>query len=332
MLAIYAVTAVFGLGMIMDAMATFEVPETGSADTADDEDPSLDTALDALPSQDSLVTAEGATTLSENADVFAGTDAAETVVGGGGNDELRGQNGADWIEGGFGDDTLLGGAGDDALSGGAGDDYILGGSGGDVATGGLGDDRVVLGDDADVYDTVNASALGFAEGGDDLVRGGDGNDVLRDVFGQDTLLGGAGNDTLVGGDRAFEDTLADILHGGDGNDALVGDDGDTLEGGAGVDRFTIAYDGATDFEAVVITDLDVGTESLSLPSSSFGPDANMSWEATFDAMDNSVTVLLSGTHTVDGALVTLNQEPVVVLQNMSADALTNLDIRFDQAA
>ncbi|MBV1929915.1 MAG: hypothetical protein KUG81_10450, partial [Gammaproteobacteria bacterium] len=55
-----------------------------------------------------------------------GTDAAESIVGGAGNDIIYGGDGNDTIVGGDGEDTLFGGSGDDSLTGGGGSDrYII---------------------------------------------------------------------------------------------------------------------------------------------------------------------------------------------------------------
>ncbi|KIC08960.1 hypothetical protein RA19_16785 [Leisingera sp. ANG-M1] len=67
--------------------------------------------------------------------------------------------------------------------------------------------------------------------GNDLIDGGRGNDLLRGQRGSDTLEGGDGNDLLLGGGGR------DLAEGGAGNDRLDGGRGsDTLDGGAGNDR------------------------------------------------------------------------------------------------
>ena len=57
---------------------------------------------------------------------------AAHVLGGAGNDTLRGATGADRLSGEAGADVLAGGAGDDTLSGGAGRDILTGGTGADL--------------------------------------------------------------------------------------------------------------------------------------------------------------------------------------------------------
>ena len=57
----------------------------------------------------------------------------EKVVGGSGNDVLRGNSADNFLTGGAGDDVLYGGAGDDLLFGGSGSDPLNGGDGVDTA-------------------------------------------------------------------------------------------------------------------------------------------------------------------------------------------------------
>ncbi len=152
--------------------------------------------------------------------LFAG-DGNDLITGGGGNDKLYGDAGDDRLYGDAGNDTLYGGAGNDMLYGGDGDDKLYGGSGDDVLKGDVGDD------------TLDGGA------GKDKLYGGDGNDKLIGGAGNDELYGGKGNDTLEGG--SGDDTLEgdagdDALYGGKGNDTLHGGSGDDkLDGGAGND-------------------------------------------------------------------------------------------------
>jgi Ca2+-binding RTX toxin-like protein len=67
--------------------------------------------------------------------ILAGTAAAETMLGSGGNDLLDGGDGADSIQGGLGDDSLAGGAGNDWIAGGNGLDTVVGGAGNDTLSG-----------------------------------------------------------------------------------------------------------------------------------------------------------------------------------------------------
>lgn len=101
-----------------------------------------------------------------------------------------------------GNNILYGGGGDDILYGGAGHNQLYGGDG---------------------NDTLYAGSNG------DHLYGGKGNDHLYGGAGDDHLYGGAGNDFLDGGLGHNE------LHGGEGNDLLVFHQGDTIDGGGGLD-------------------------------------------------------------------------------------------------
>lgn len=67
---------------------------------------------------------------------------ADTILGGSGNDTLRGGPGADTLEGRGGNDALHGGLGRDTQRGGDGDDAVWGGLGRDTINGGPGNDRL----------------------------------------------------------------------------------------------------------------------------------------------------------------------------------------------
>ena len=130
------------------------------------------------------------------------------LIGGAGNDLLRGgshsdrlvgQDGDDTLEGLAGNDRIFGGRGADQLDGGDGDDFLRGQHEADSISGGSGND------------TLNGEA------GDDSLYGGDGDDVLR---------GGSGNDHAAG------EAGADRVYGQSGTDALCSDDGDLLVGSA----------------------------------------------------------------------------------------------------
>lgn len=72
-------------------------------------------------------------------------------------------------------------------------------------------------------------------GGNDRLFGGGGNDTLLGGDGLDTLYGQEGNDTLSGGDGG------DMLDGGDGDDVMDGGGGmDSLNGGSGEDTYVLA--------------------------------------------------------------------------------------------
>lgn len=211
---------------------------------------------------------------------WRGTDRADTLTGGAGNDylhggdghdRLSGHGGHDVIDGGEMNDLIYGGAGNDSLSGGLDQDTIYGGADNDLIYGGTGHD-VLYGDAGD--DTVHG------DHGHDLIYGGTGNDSLTGGTGNDVLLGGAGSDTLLGG-KGDDLLIADgsgsgvegenILDGGDGNDTLVGADGQTTEmsGGQGEDVFVPTENGE-----VIIKDFDASADLLDLRGQ-FDPSDNL---------------------------------------------------------
>ena len=163
---------------------------------------------------------------------FTGTDLADRIRGGAGDDLMSGLGGDDELRGGRGDDTQYGGADNDKLRGDAGNDSLFGGDGDDemrgdgdlITVGGVGGD--------DVMDGGAGSDKMRGEGGNDTVMGGDGDDVrVRGDQGDDQVFGNAGNDLVRG------DSGNDRVFGGDGIDRVRGDDGDdTVWGELGDDR------------------------------------------------------------------------------------------------
>lgn len=88
----------------------------------------------------------------------AGDALAGTVVGRGGEDEIRGSAARERMAGLNGDDRLYGLAGDDILIGGRGDDELYGGSGGDALLGGSGDDFIEARDGEQDYVACGSGA------------------------------------------------------------------------------------------------------------------------------------------------------------------------------
>jgi Ca2+-binding RTX toxin-like protein len=223
-------------------------------------------------------------------------DSIENLIGGAGNDSLRGDAGNNLIDGGAGNDAIFGRAGNDTLNGGIGNDVLLGGVGADVLNGGSGNDNLLGGTGADQLnggtgiDTANyADATGaivvdlqfgnvntgIAQGdtynsieniiggtGADTLNGDAGNNRIEGRDGNDALQGRNGNDTLIGGngnDILMGGAGADVLNGDTGNDTLMGGAGaDVLNGGAGID--TASYADATSgvFADLVLTHLNTG--------------------------------------------------------------------------
>lgn len=104
----------------------------------------MDDLPDDAPSKDE--TLEG----TEEADSLNGGPGNDTINGLGGNDNLKGGPGDDVINGGEGNDELIGGPGDDELNGDAGDDVLIAGPGNDLLNGGEGADTYVFGGEIDI--------------------------------------------------------------------------------------------------------------------------------------------------------------------------------------
>ncbi len=156
-------------------------------------------------------------------------------------DRIYGSNAANLISAGAGDDIVYAEGGDDIVIGGAGSDILLGGTGTDTLdySGAVG---AVFADLAGfVIETglqVGIVNAGTAALSTDLlaqfenITGSAFGDRLYGDAGANVLRGLAGDDILYGGGGA------DVLIGGDGVDRLIGEAGaDTLTGGLGADRF-----------------------------------------------------------------------------------------------
>nr|WP_316653355.1 calcium-binding protein [uncultured Gellertiella sp.] len=172
------------------------------------------------------------------------------------DDLINGTDLADWIRAGSGQDTLYGYGGDDVLIDGAAGagatakaDHMYGGAGNDIyyvnnskdivdETDGMGHDlggtdTVIASIDYDLsnspfVENLTLTGTGNFDGaGNDLANtltGNSGNNYLWGGKGKDLLFGGAGVDTLDGGEGA------DQMHGGKGDDSYwVDNAGDVVD-------------------------------------------------------------------------------------------------------
>ena len=178
---------------------------------------------------------DGYVRLRDNGTVDA-TKGSYRILGGAGDNDLRGDSKADTIIGGSGDETIEGRAGADQLEGGAGTDTLS--YAGSPARGG---DTTVSGYISGVTVALNTSAEGegtYAEG-DTFPTGGNfenligssRDDNLIGDNGANVIDGGSGNDTIAGGNGG-----ADTLKGGSGYDVITGGGDDEVEGGSQSDR------------------------------------------------------------------------------------------------
>jgi Ca2+-binding RTX toxin-like protein len=156
----------------------------------------------------------------------SGVALAITDSGGPRDDSLIGTNAADRLYGGAGDDVILGLGGNDPR--------LVGGFGDDSVSGGRGDDRV-LGPG-----TSREGSPNYDKGSDNL-SGDAGDDEVVGGLGPDRLIGGGGRDILLDALGEYgTDHSVDILRGGPGNDQLLAWSGagpiDLLSCGGGFDR------------------------------------------------------------------------------------------------
>ncbi|MGH8383533.1 peroxidase family protein [Pseudomonas sp.] len=184
--------------------------------------------------------------------VLGGTNSADILVAGGGDDTVWGDGGNDRIEGGNGNDQLRGGAGDDIitdlggddnLQGGDGNDVLHGGNGVNLIIGGFGNDFIVTGEDAseaigghgnDFILGSKANEQDMGNEGDDWIEKGTSDGAPGDNF--DPL----GNDSVIGHDVYIGGNENDKFNGEGGDDIMVGSlgFGDRYIGGSGFDWAT----------------------------------------------------------------------------------------------
>ncbi len=161
----------------------------------------------------------------------------ESLIGGSGNDVLKGDVGNNSLSGGLGNDILFGFDGNDTLNGGSGSDQMTGGLGDDVYHVHNGDDKVfekagqgndtvyaavnytlAAGQHIELFATTGIAGTGAINlTGNEIaqrINGNNGANVLNGGGGNDTLYGLSGNDTLNGGSGA------DRMFGGLGNDTF----------------------------------------------------------------------------------------------------------------
>lgn len=209
-----------------------------------------------------------------------GDDAADTIIGAGGDDMIFAGKQADTVLAGEGDDVLFGDDGADRLFGEEGDDYLEGGAGDDIVVGGAGDDHIMAstGDGDDAYygdnllsgngnDTLDMSRilsdievdLGSGAGGRGMAKSADtGTDVLWSI---ENFIGGAGSDTITAGQEA------NVLDGGAGNDvyrflSAEDADGDTIASFEPGDQIDLSGIGGEGGSLALVSDAFTGIGQL----------------------------------------------------------------------
>lgn len=230
------------------------------------------------------------------ATVSSGAGDLVLTLAGGDTVTLEGVSTHDWLalngtdfggitQGGAGNDRYIGGAGDEIFAGGEGNDLIVGGAGNDIILGGEGDDILSAGQGRDTLD------------------GGAGNDTLHGNAGNNLLLGGAGDDYITSGNQTSR------LEGGEGADHLlarmISGGSHVMIGGTGADHFEFACFDVRKRGSVVITDLELGLDRV-----------------TIDGMDLGAYQLATGaalTDTPAGALLQLVSNDTILFEGLAAD-------------
>jgi Ca2+-binding RTX toxin-like protein len=230
---------------------------------------------------------------------ITGTNEADTLNGGAGNDFIDALEGDDIADGSVGDDTLYGRGGFDQLHGGLGNDTLYGGADNDQIYGEAGGDGI-FGDAGSDY------LIG--DDGNDVIEGGEDNDFLNGYNGDDTLIGGPGNDYLSGGGGT------DLLLGGEGDDWLSSQwGGDTLDGGEGNDVF-ITYNWPDDGIGLTLIG-GVGNDLFEDVGGGYRADV-------VDAGDGNDIIDLSSVHTGGVSNITLGAGEDVISFTYPAPLLT----------
>ena len=200
--------------------------------------------------------------------ILGGTEAADTLIAGIGDDTLFGDGGNDILEGGFGNDIINAGDGDDIIKDSGGDDNIKAGEGNDVVHAGPGLDLVMGNAGQDFI------FLGTDMGSE--VFAGEGNDFIYGNKNAERILGNEGDDWIETGtfDGAPGDNFDEIFarDGIDGNDVFLGDGGFDEFIGEGGDDIMVGSPGRgkmagmSGFDWATYKDNDLGVNAnLSLP-------------------------------------------------------------------
>ncbi len=172
--------------------------------------------------------------------VLGGTDLADTIIGGGGDDAIWGDGGNDRIDGGGANDNIDAGSGDDIITDTFGDEVARGNTGNDVFSTGGGIDLLLGGADNDVF-------LSLTSGATHESFGGTGNDFFFSAASVATVAaGGEGDDWIEGGGGGVGDNDGGIIGIQDtilGHDVFAGDGSDDRSDGEGGDDIFIGSGG-----------------------------------------------------------------------------------------
>ena len=109
------------------------------------------------------------------------------IIGGMGNDIIRGHVGDDNLGGAGGNDVITGGQGDDRIAGGNGNDVLISDHGSDSLSGGAGDDLILI----DQANALETTSVVLGDGRDVILTTGNQNVDIADFTSSDAIgLGG----------------------------------------------------------------------------------------------------------------------------------------------
>ena len=265
--------------------------EASSSETTESVSPAQAEVEDASTSVDTSSNSSTPAPSETNGDDFIeGTEQADSLSGGLGNDEIEGLLGSDFLFGEEGDDTLEGGPGDDLLFGGPDSDRLESGSGDDTLEGGEGDDLLIS--------TTGSNRLDGGLGDDTLAA--DNGEIIRQA--EEAARSGDFYLDLIGtGVPLVDPDGPDTLIGGEGNDVLYFGPGASGAGGPGNDIFEINLNSVrvAEDDLPVIEDFDPTEDRIRIRSFFSGAD--------FNSGPPTITVAPDG----DDALILFDNAPVV---------------------
>jgi Ca2+-binding RTX toxin-like protein len=260
--------------------------------------------------------ASGQSYASDRSDILL---SIEAVIGGMGDDLIKGTSGNDSIEGSFGYDTLLAGEGSN-------DWLIYGRLHSDVTI----DFQLGRTFSNDGNDWISDFEAAIGNAGNDSLVGGIGADTLIGGNGSDTLSGGQGNDVLVGGvgadfisyagatstvtvnlqsgtgfgpDGTDSLTAIEGILGSSHSDSLIGSSGhDTIAGGFGADTLD-GKAGSGDWVSYADATASVTVDLISLTSAgAAGRDRIIGFEAIVGSAYADSLIGSSSNDTLAGGL------------------------------
>jgi uncharacterized protein (TIGR03118 family) len=146
-----------------------------------------------------------------------------SIVGGDGDDVLRGIKESEFFQGGKGNNTMFGNMGDNVFAAAEGNDIAHGSGKADFFYLGDGDNTMYGGQGIGIFMAGDGKNLAYGGADRDLFLFGNGNNTVHTGNGMNIVMTGKGNDIIYGGsDRDYIYTGAgdDIIYGGGGNNVI----------------------------------------------------------------------------------------------------------------